>query len=176
MTDWAHLLAEHGPDLYRTAYRILRSGAEAEDCVQEVMLEVLSRGEAPRVTNMSAYLRWLTASRSLDRLRRRRRRRETGLDGSNNATPSDAGPDEQVALSEKREWLRAALLELPPRRAEVVVLHYFAGMTYEDIAAMTGGTANAVGVALHAARRQLRGMLPAEWIEGTKVRDDHAAL
>jgi RNA polymerase sigma-70 factor (ECF subfamily) len=176
MTDWEHLLAEHGPALHRTAQRILGSAPEAEDCVQEVMLEVVAGREPSQAVDWPAFLRWLTAVRSLDRLRRRRRRRETALDPLTPTPTGDPGPHAALETAERRAWLRSSLTRLSALQADVVAMRYFAGMSYEEIASATGRSSGAVGTALHAARAQLRAMVPTEWIEQRTLRDDHAAL
>ena len=38
MADWAALVAEHGPRVWRTAFRILNHHADAHDCYQDAFL------------------------------------------------------------------------------------------------------------------------------------------
>src|SRR5687767_8295772 len=38
MADWAAILAEHGPRVWRTAFRVLNHSADAHDCYQETFL------------------------------------------------------------------------------------------------------------------------------------------
>jgi len=165
MSDWENLLAEHGPDMYRAACRILGRADEAEDCVQDVFLEIIGRSGACDVDHWAAVLKWMVTVRSLDRLRRRRTRREVGPAGLADVPsrrPDAAGrhsADEMVA------WLRSAITELPSRRSQVFTLRYFADMSYDEIARAVGIEVNAVGVLLYEARRQLRTRIPAEWVE-----------
>lgn len=174
MSDWQRLLAEHGPDVYRVAYRILRRGEDAEDCLQEVFLEIFSRGDAPAVENWSALLRWMVTVRSIDRLRRLRSRREIGSEALETMGGRGGDPVGQASAAEIGDWLRAAVADLPQRRAQVFALRCFSDMSYADIASVVGIKRNAVGTILHDARGQLRSMIPDEWVEDWKVRYGHA--
>ncbi len=173
MCDWTSLLAEHMPAMYRTAHRILGRTDEAEDCVQDVLVELIRRGEPERVDNWPALLRWLTTVRSLNRLKRRQRRREVAADEIVSIPMGEHGPPGRLDAEEKRAWLRSALAELPPRQGEVLVLRHFADMSYDEIGSVLGIERNAVGVALHAARQRLQEMLPSVWVEDVQRRCAH---
>ena len=58
MEDWERLLSEYGPALFRTAYRFLGRAEEAEDCVHDVLGEVLARSDGEVVESWPALLRW----------------------------------------------------------------------------------------------------------------------
>ena len=170
MSDWQHLLAEHGLNMYRAACRILGRGEDAEDCLQEVFLELFARGDTPAVDNWSAILRWMVTVRSIDRLRRLRSQREVGPESLETTAGRNGDPVAQASAAEIGDWLRATVAELPPRRAQVFALRYFADMSYADIASVVGLERNAVGTILHDARRQLQSMIPDEWVADWKVR------
>ena len=57
------------------------------------------------------------------------------------------------------ESFRGALADLPEGQREVFCLRHLGGMSYEQIAAETGTTADAVGVTLHRARERLKAWL-----------------
>jgi RNA polymerase sigma-70 factor, ECF subfamily len=162
--------------MYRTAYCILGRNDEAEDCVQDVFLELLSRSAPCDADRWSAVLRWMTTVRALDRLRRRRVWREVG------PAPLDALPSprcdvgEQAHAAEMHGWLRSAVAKLPPRRAQVFALRCFAEMSYDQIAGVLEIEQGAVGVILHEAREQLKAMLPAEWVENRKARHNRGTI
>jgi RNA polymerase sigma-70 factor (ECF subfamily) len=59
-----------------------------------------------------------------------------------------AGPDPED------EHVRDALDRLPERARRVLTLHYFAGFTLAEIAAMSGTTESAVKSAIHRARKE----------------------
>jgi DNA-directed RNA polymerase specialized sigma24 family protein len=41
MIDWDELVRHEGPAVWRTAYRIVRNGADADECFQEALLAAL---------------------------------------------------------------------------------------------------------------------------------------
>ena len=62
------------------------------------------------------------------------------------------------------EWLRSALVQLSPRRAEVLALRWLEEMSYEEISQVCGISRAAVGTILREARLELEAMLPSEWL------------
>ena len=68
----------------------------------------------------------------------------------------------QVAIDRPRELIAlgdalAALLRLDARKARVTALHYFGGLTHDEIAAVCGIHANTVSRELHLSETWLRG-------------------
>jgi RNA polymerase sigma-70 factor (ECF subfamily) len=61
--------------------------------------------------------------------------------------------------AERDEVVRRAVDRLPPSAREVVLLHYFVGMTHKDIASMLGISPQAVHGRLVRARRKIAGHL-----------------
>jgi RNA polymerase sigma-70 factor (ECF subfamily) len=85
------------------------------------------------------------------RFRRAARRRERG-DGADRALPS--GPEAE-ALGSQLLDLRAAVLSLPTRQREVVVMHYYLDQPISSIGDALGIGQSAVKNALHKARGTL---------------------
>ena len=83
MIDWEGILREHGPSVWRTAYRLTANRADAEECFQETFvaaLEYVRQGKS--VQHWRALLQRIATTRAIDRLRRRAtlRNREGFLD------------------------------------------------------------------------------------------------
>lgn len=156
MPDWAAVVQEHGPAAWRAAFRLLGHRADADDCLQEALLQAVELGRREEIRQIRAVLVRLASSRALDRLRQRYRHRiepeerpETLIAG-----PAPAwGPAIEHELAER---LRAALAELPEDQAEAFVLCCLEGWTYADAAARLGSTVDRVGVHIHRARSRLR--------------------
>jgi len=73
--DWlAKRFDESRPHLRAVAYRMLGSGGEADDAVQEAWLKV-SRAETGGVANLGGWLTTVVARVCLDMLRTRRAQR-----------------------------------------------------------------------------------------------------
>ena len=163
MTDWPQIVAEHGPMVYRTAYRLLSHDADAADCFQRTFVSAweLSRTEAIR--NWPGLLKRLAVARTLERLRQRRREssRVTRLPENVAADRNLVVPTRAAEASELAQDLRDALAELEERQAQVFCLACLEDLSYEEIAVELGITVNHVGVLLTRAKASLRERLQA---------------
>jgi RNA polymerase sigma-70 factor (ECF subfamily) len=79
-------------------------------------------------------------------------------------------PELRLVLDDERRALLTALAELSAEDRSFVVLHYFEGLTFREIAAAGGHNTSTVKVRVHRARRKLRealdGLSPARAQEG----------
>src|SRR5262249_60633532 len=75
MTDWPLILAEHGPGVWRTVYRLLDHHADAQDCYQDVFLAAWRFAQRRQVADWASFLTSLATRRAMDRLRQRYRNR-----------------------------------------------------------------------------------------------------
>jgi len=89
--------------MYRIAYRILGRTADAEDCVQDVFLELIVGSNHRQVRTLSAFLRWMVTVRSLDRLRKQR---GASIDIYDISTLTAGNSEDPLQSSEMIEWLR----------------------------------------------------------------------
>jgi RNA polymerase sigma-70 factor (ECF subfamily) len=136
--------------LSRCAELVRRLGRRhhlAQDDVDEVFQEVrirlwraLASGE--RIGSVPASYVYRTAqSAAVDLIRRRRVRREEGVDPNRSsgetALGADPGPDRAVERSELIDALEQALDSLIPSRRPVVRMH-LAGYSLEEIAGLLG--------------------------------------
>jgi RNA polymerase sigma-70 factor (ECF subfamily) len=164
MIDWQTISRQHGPLVWRTAYRLLASDADANDCFQETFLCALDLSKRQEIRNWPGLLQRLATSRALDLLRRRKRERSrasssSDADGWEHVTAADPPPDRRAEDAELMSQLRAAVAKLPPQHAEVFCLRHLSGLTYEEIAEETGQSVDGVGVSLHRAKARLRELL-----------------
>jgi RNA polymerase sigma-70 factor (ECF subfamily) len=119
--------------VYTLARRICRNAEDAEDVVQETFFEVCrSVGRYRGDGSIWGWIRTITASKALMRLRRNKYRDTDELDDE--AAPARR---EDAAL---RMDLEAALERLSDLSRAVVWLHDVEGYTHEEIAAMMGRT------------------------------------
>ena len=153
-------MSQEGPEVWRTAYRIVGNRADADECFQEAFLaawEVASRGP---VKQWRALLKHLVAARAVDRLRRRfRRQPDEGVSDWDVFQSPDPPPSKAVEDAELSTQLREALASLPPKQAEAFCLQVLEGWSYSEIAERIDETTDAVGVLLHRARKRLRRLL-----------------
>jgi RNA polymerase sigma-70 factor, ECF subfamily len=158
LADWESIVRTHGPMAFDTAWRLLGHAADTEDAVQQALLDAFQLHQRHAVGNWGGLLRHLATRRAIDRLRDR------GATVRPSAEPlvfEPASPvsDQPEAVAIEREMadrLRAAVARLPDREATVFSLHYFGEMPNSDIAETLGITPDAVGVALHKARKKLK--------------------
>jgi RNA polymerase sigma-70 factor (ECF subfamily) len=155
MPTWEAIVREHGPAVYRTAWRIMRDVQDAEDVTQEVLL-AFYRNHAAHPGTCGGLLVRMAVLRAIDHLRRRRR--TISLNGLALADPG-RGPEEEAIGSELVQRLHDGIARLPAREAEVFCFRYFHDLSYEEIAAALGISRDAVAVALHKARAKLGAFL-----------------
>jgi RNA polymerase sigma-70 factor (ECF subfamily) len=163
MTDWNAVVREHGPLVWRVAYRLLGNEADAADCFQRVFMSALASSLPAGIRDWSALLRRVAAARALEQLRERYRRaaRAGPLPGSPQADDRADDPLDVAAGKELAGRLREALARIDPRQAEVFCLASLESWSYPEISAQLGVTANHVGVLLNRARSALRDELRA---------------
>lgn len=148
------------PGLYRYAVYLLGDGEAAEECVADVFarfLDILRRGKGPK-QNLKAYLYRMVHNWAYEQFRRRR---TLSLDD----LPIEALRVAQESLEEgtdkrwKAERLREALNHIPPRQAQVLILRFLEGFSFEDIAATMGISVGAVKALQHRGVENLKRIL-----------------
>jgi RNA polymerase sigma-70 factor (ECF subfamily) len=160
MIDWDDLMRREGSAVWRTAYRIVRNRADADECFQEAFLAAFELARRQPVRNWTALLQRLATHRAIDRVRRRlRRRRREEIADLAQAEGAPADPAQHAEAEELASDLRRALARLPARQAEAFCLHELADWSCQQIADEYGMSAGAVGVMLHRTRQKLQELL-----------------
>jgi RNA polymerase sigma-70 factor (ECF subfamily) len=145
------LLERHRARLHAVAASML--GPDAEDAVHDAYLTAMRRiGE---LRDPDAVGAWLTAILvNTCRARLRRPRHEVVTERPLDATLEDAAAELDRAA--QRDWLWTALGRLSePLRLAVMLRHFSAASSYEEIAAVSGVPIGTVRSRLSAARSQL---------------------
>ena len=132
------LARRHGPLMRATARRLTGSQADADDVVQETLVQAWK--QLDNLRDPAAVKGWLlriVGSRSIDHLRRRRN--HAGLDAVENqmehdAKPQAADPEHSAVITSRVEALKAALAKLPEEQRRCWVLKEFNDQSYEEIA------------------------------------------
>jgi RNA polymerase sigma-70 factor (ECF subfamily) len=153
--------------LYRTALRMTRSEADAEDIVQETYIRAFRfREQFTPGTNMKAWLFRILTNTFINSYRRRSSQPQTTeIDGIEETTlqrrMTDAGaaaspePEREVLDSIVDSEVREALEELPERFRTVVLLDV-EGFAYKEIAEMLDIPIGTVMSRLHRGRKFLQ--------------------
>ena len=152
------LFQQHRLPLFRFAYRMTRSVADAEDIVQECFLELLRPGCAydPAMTSLRTYLFGVVRNQSLRLLGSRSK--QTEPDG---ATPHFPSPEGQLLRIELENAVARAVTALPNEMREVLILAHYEEMAIAEIATVIGVESTTVKSRLQRARADLRETLAA---------------
>ena len=149
----ARLYETHGARLHGYARALVRREADADEALQEVFLGLAkARGGLARIESPTAYLFRATRHAALAILRARERS-QAALESV--AEPLVRGRDASVAAEEVDE-ANALLAALPPEQREVVVLKVYSGLTFAEIAELTGVSLNTAASRYRHALEKLR--------------------
>jgi RNA polymerase sigma-70 factor (ECF subfamily) len=133
------LARRYGPHMRACARRLTGSHADADDVVQEALVQAWKQLESLREpAAVKGWLLRLTGSRSIDCLRRRRNHATLSADddGGQAVEPpaGEPGPESSAMATSGTEALKLALARLPEEQRRCWVLKEFNGQTYEQIA------------------------------------------
>ena len=154
--DLARLVADHHAALYRYAYRLSGSTADAEDLTQQAFLTAAAKGD--QVRSAEGVRPWLYAVLRNTWLKSRRKRVPViagDLDLALDSIPEEL-PETPLV---DREELQAALDGLPEEFKVVVLMFYYEHCSYKEIADQLGLPIGTVMSRLSRAKSQLRARL-----------------
>jgi RNA polymerase sigma-70 factor, ECF subfamily len=156
------LYRRHQAAVYRFALRMTGNAWSAEEITQDVFMTLMKEPKKYDATRgaVGAYLYGIARNRVMKHLERMPR--EVSLD-EKNANGTDAReiahdsrtPAQWAEQSERRNQVRAAVVELPAEFREVVVLCELEEMSYEEAAEMIGCPIGTIRSRLHRARALL---------------------
>jgi RNA polymerase sigma-70 factor (ECF subfamily) len=162
-------ILEHLDALYGFAMTLTRDPTDAEDLVQEACLRAI-KGLVARAVEHDAKVWLFTILRNvwINQWRRRTRGPEFiwletngDNDGAIQQWLSDdrERPDERFERNALSEKIRTAIANLPEDFREVIVLRYFEGFSYREIASILDCPAGTVMSRLSRAKAELRDAL-----------------
>jgi RNA polymerase sigma-70 factor (ECF subfamily) len=182
----AALYDRHADAVYAAAIRLTSDRQVAEEVVQETFLALWNRAELfnPNTGSLAAWLHTIARNRTVDRLRAAGRRPNlVPLSAAAGADEHDTaalerivasgtvlggadlgpGPEGELAATELREVIRAALAELPEYERTALVLAYSSELTQSEIAEKLGWPLGTVKTRTRRALLRLREALSDEF-------------
>jgi len=164
----AELFRRHGGAVLSLARRVLSGDrAAAEEVTQEVFLKLWQhpeRFDAAR-GSLRSFLLTQAHTRAVDRLRSEgaRRRREASDAAGRFVEPVD-DLERQVFDLAMAEHVRSAMAQLPDAERQAIVLAYFGGHTYREVATLLDQPEGTVKSRIRTGLRRLREALAAEGV------------
>ncbi|MHC5019678.1 MAG: RNA polymerase sigma factor [Planctomycetota bacterium] len=153
--------------MFNLAYRMCGNAEEASDLSQEIFLRVyrnLDKHDSTRP--FGPWLYRVGHNLGINFVTRRPKRmlpidaRRGDGGGALHEPPSDApSAHERVEHDERAEQVRTAVLELKPDQRAIVTLHYFQGLSYDELADTLELPIGTVKNRLFRARETLRAIL-----------------
>jgi len=159
--NFEQAIMPHLDAAYNLARWLMRNEQDAQDVAQEAYLRAFrffpgfrggdARAWLLKIVRNTCYT-WLQANRPL----------QDAAEFDENLFPPDScspNPEEVVLQNDSNTLVRKAMEKLPPNYREVLILRELEGMSYKEIADITGMPAGTVMSSLSRARSQLRQIL-----------------
>ena len=149
---YLHQLHENRNAYFRFAYSFMGNEADAMDAVSQLAVTIIEKGAALREeAAFPAWSRTVLANICRTRLKERSRK-EVPME-----LPLQlAGMADDTAAADERLVLRAALSRLSDEHREVIVLRFYQGLDYKDIAQVLEIAEGTVKSRLHRAITALK--------------------
>lgn len=154
---FGEIVRRHQRTAWSVAYKFLSDSAEAEDITQDAFLRILAA--APRYkpsASFSTYLYRVIVRLCIDKTRKKG---PIYTDDPPEMIAPSSCPDAALHAKERALQVRHALAMLPPRQRMAIILKYYEGQGYAEIARAMDITAKAVERLLSHARTALQSSL-----------------
>ncbi len=150
---------EHMPQVYGYVYmRTNRNKALAEDIVSDIFLKAIEKFEQYN-GEKGAFKSWIfqiTKNYLIDYFRSNKNKSSSSIDDLANEL-RDPNDTKQAAQEEiEKEIIKEAIETLPDNKKELILLRYFSGYSYEEIAEITKDNENNIRVVIHRTLQDLK--------------------
>jgi len=161
---YAPLVRRYERVLYNVAYRMVHDREEARDLAQGALVKAYEK--LSDYDPAHQFFSWIYRILVNDTLNVLKRKKPVGpLDAVAEAAAPGGGADEALVSRERGDAVRSALMALTVDYREVLVLRYFAELSYEQMAATLAIPEKTVKSRLYTARQRL-----AELLDGGRAR------
>lgn len=153
---FAELFHRYTPRLRRVLLWQVPVRAEVDDLIQQTFLQLhRARRDFDSAHSFRPWLFTIAFNLKREQLRKRKRRPEVALDASAPEPRTDSGEGRSHAALA----LDLALVRLPVEQREVIVLHWFGGLSFAEVASAVGASTAAVKVRAHRGYLALRRLI-----------------
>ncbi|MBD2577397.1 sigma-70 family RNA polymerase sigma factor [Oscillatoria sp. FACHB-1406] len=157
----AQLYDRYARVLFAFALKIVASREEAEEVVLDVFERVWKTAASydPKKGRVDTWLFTIARSRSIDKLRAKKRQGKLAEASEQNAqaeASTSPEPLEDAMVRERRQQVLEALAKLPPEQRHAIELAYYQGLSRNEIAAQTGHSAGTVATRIRLGLNKLR--------------------
>lgn len=150
--DFEVYVRERQRALFRFAVVLTGDPVTAEDLLADVLGTVFEKWTQVRAAeNPHAYVRRMLVNAYI-----RQRRRGARITVHADLEPFADAVEDQTSAHAERDWLAAQLRRLPARQRAAVVLRYYEGLSFAEIAETLGTGENAVRSNISRALRRMR--------------------
>jgi RNA polymerase sigma-70 factor (ECF subfamily) len=163
---FAEFVSRYQRRFYRLAYGYLHDHEESLDAVQDAFIKIYrARNTWEPRANPYTWAYRIVANQCVDLLRKRKGFAATSLDdeesseGRTLADTSAVDPLEFQVAREQRQRVMEAVLMLPPRQREIIMLRHYEDLSLQEIAEVQGCALGTVKSSLHRAIASLKGIL-----------------
>ena len=141
--------------IFRIAKRLLVSGEEAEDAIQEVLVKLWNKNESLNgYKSIEAFAMTMTKNYCLDQLKSKRA--SNIIIVQNNYTDREAGLQERLEDKDTWNWVEKIINNLPEQQKLIVQMRDIEEMEFEEIAKVLEMNEQAIRTALSRARKTIR--------------------
>lgn len=162
--------------VYWAAYGITRRESDALDAMQNTFVRAMEHIEQLSGMNDAQLRSWLyRVAVNLCKDNLRKQGRETLTDEAIEPKGGNVFelPEEALDLAEEQARVRAAIDQLPEIYRQTVLLHYFSGCDYRQIARLTGTTEGNVKSRMSRAKQRLYQILQEDTVVMAEGGENH---
>ena len=147
-----HVYRRHAADLYRFAYWLAGSKAEADDLTAEAFARAFVSFGSIRAATVKGYLFTIVRNLHADA---HRGQREEAMPEAYDAADLAPGPEEHAIAADRLSFTLERLALLPYSDRTALLMRAEGGLAYEEIATALGITVTNAKVKVHRAREKL---------------------
>jgi RNA polymerase sigma factor (sigma-70 family) len=153
----AEIFDRYSSRIYNFAYRFLKNSEAAEDATQEVFVKMLKHAQQFHGdAKLSTWLFSITANLCRDHLRKADNKAKEPEEVLVNIASSDHGPEKRLEIRENEKRVREALESLTEEQREAILLSRYQGLSYAEIAQVSGCSEGAVKTRVFRAMETLK--------------------